>query len=220
MVSSKSIFHISGFALGAVLITASFVFYPQVSQEKKTLIAPPPHLEYFSFGFQPVLADNLWIRAIQDFDYCEEKVNQSHCRNSSWLYQMLDTITTLSPDYQTAYADGGVDLSVIVSDAEGASKIYEKGLRVFPNDFNLLYRAGLHSYYEEKNNKKAAELYLRAARAQGLAGTWLYSLSARLFTDAGQKEVALKLYKQMKEEGLDEAYLKRMREKLGLPEDQ
>lgn len=207
---------IIGFLIGAVVITASLLFYPKEIAEKRVLIAPPPHLEYFSFGFQPVIADNLWVRAIQDFDYCGNQIAKLRCQNNSWLYQMLEAITNLSPDYLTAYAEGGVSLSVIVNDSEGASKIYAKGVRVFPKNFPLLYRAALHAYYDEKNMTKAADLFLRAARVQGLEGSWLYSLATRLYTDGGKKEVAIRLYREMEKEGLDEAYLKRMREKLGL----
>lgn len=220
MVSSSFLKEILGVTIGAVIITASVFFCPAEIRQKKNLIPPPPHLEYFSFGFQSVIADNLWIRTIQDFDYCEKEVSKSRCQRNSWLYLMLDAITNLSPDFKAAYVDGGVALSVVISDAEGATKIYEKGLRIFSDDFALLYRAGLHAYYDEKNLKKAADLYLKAARLQGLQGTWLYSLASRLYTDAGQKEVAYKLYVQMKDEGLDEAYLKRMREKLGLPDEE
>ncbi len=217
MVSSKPLsFLLTGLIAGAVLITASLLFETRQIQENKALIAPPPGLQYFSFGFQPVLADNLWIRAIQDFDYCESPVAKLKCQGNSWLYQMLEAITNLSPDFLTAYLEGGVSLSVIVNDSEGASKIYDKGVLVFPNSFALLYRAALHSYYDEKNNAKAADLFLKAARLQGLEGTWLYSLATRLYADAGKKDVALQLYQKMESEGLDPVYLKRMREKLGL----
>jgi tetratricopeptide (TPR) repeat protein len=217
--SSKNFFgSLLGVCLGAVLITASLFFSPQPAVEKRALIAPPPHLEYFSFGFQAIIADNLWIRSIQDFDFCETPVAKLRCKDNSWLYQMLDAITNLSPDYLAAYADGGISLSVIVNDSKGASKIFDKGVKVFPKDFPLLYRAGLHAYYDEKDKAKAADLFLKAARVQGLDGTWLYSLATRLYADSGQKDVALQLYNQMEKEGLDEVILKRMREKLGLPD--
>jgi tetratricopeptide (TPR) repeat protein len=220
MVSLKSLHLILGSLVGAAFIAASLFFYPAVSIEKKVLIMPPPHLQYFSFGMQPVIADNLWIRAIQDFDYCENQLAKTKCQDNGWVYFMLDAITDLAPDNLAAYSDGGVSLSVIVNDSKGASKIYDKGIKIFKNDFSLLYRAGLHAYYDEKNMTKAADRFLQAARLQGLEGSWLYSLATRLYTDAGKKEVALKLYHQMEEQKLDEIYLKRMREKLGLPEDQ
>lgn len=220
MVSCKfkldSILSIFGLILGAVLITVSLFLNPKTETEKKALIVPPPHLEYFSFGFQSMIADNLWIRAIQDFDYCENQIAKLRCQGNSWLFHMLDSITNLAPDYLTAYAEGGVSLSVIVNDSEGASQIYDKGVRVFPGHFNLVYRAALHAYYDEKNNSKAAGLFLKAAQIQGLEGSWLYSLATRLYTDAGEKDVAMKLYEKMAKEGLDEVYLKRMRQKLGL----
>lgn len=219
MVFSNFLRDILGILIGTALVAVSFFYYPKQTIEKKVLIAPPPYLEYFSFGNQMILADNLWLRAIQDFDYCDDQIAKNRCKNNSWLYQILNSTTNLAPDYYPVYTEGGIALSVILTDVEGASKIYEKGLALYPKDFPLLYRAGLHAYMEEKNKAKAADLYLRAARAQGLEGTWLYSLAARLYTDSGQKEVAVKLYHKMKEEGLEEGYLKRMREKLGIQDE-
>lgn len=192
---------------------------PLSFSEKKFFIAPPPNIQYLSFGYQFVLADSLWLRAIQDFDFCEKYIRDKHCSGNSWLYQMLDSITTLAPDHLPAYVDGGVNLSVILSDVDGASKIYKKGTRVFPENAQLLFRAAVHAYSEEKNKAKAAELFRKSAQAEGVNGTWLYALATRLYTETGQREVAEKLYYQMKEQGLEEVYLERMREKLGIKDD-
>lgn len=220
MVFSNSLVkEVSCSILGAVIITASLFFAPKVAQEKKILIAPPPKLEFYSFGYQFVIADSLWLRAIQDIEYCEVQVAKNRCQSNSWLYQMLEVLTTLAPDYLIAYREGGIALSVVISDSEGATKIYEKGIRVFPQDFRLVYRTALHAYYDEKNYLKAANLFLQAARIQGLEGTWLYSLASRLYADAGKKDIALRLYQQMLKEGLDEITLKRMREKLGIDDE-
>jgi tetratricopeptide (TPR) repeat protein len=216
MVSNKFLPNILSLVLGAVLITASSLWRPVSQSEVKALIGPPPHLEYFSFGFQMVVADSLWIRAIQDFDYCETPVGKNLCKGNSWLFQMLDAITNLSPDFLEPYREGAIALSVLVSDIEGASKLFDKGVPLHSNNFNFLYRAAYHAMYEEKNSAKAGELFMKAARVKGKDGDWLYSLATRLLTDGGKREMALRLYEEMKDSGLDEGFLSRMREKLGL----
>lgn len=180
------------------------------------LIAPPPHLEYFSFGYQSLIADALWVRAIQDFDYCEIRLAENICRGNSWLAQMLDAITRLAPDFKEAYRIGGLALSVLITDVEGASKLFDKGTRIFPNDFQLIYRAGYHALYEEKNISKAAHLFRQAARLQGPDGTWLYSLASRLYTEAGQRDLGIQLYDEIKKSGVDEGTLQMVRQRLGL----
>lgn len=203
--------------VGAAVIAASHLLVeaPTIS-ERKALIAPPPDLEYFSFGFQFPLADNLWIRTIQDIDFCEHEIAKQKCQSNGWLFQMVDTIVTLAPDYLIAYNEGGVVLSVLLSDVTGAAEIYRKGLAVFPKDFRLIYRAATHAYIEEKNKAKAASLYLRAAQVDPDQPSWLYSLATRMYSDAGEREAALQIYQNLKDQGLEDSILKRMREKLGI----
>ncbi|MEZ0391148.1 MAG: tetratricopeptide repeat protein [Pseudobdellovibrionaceae bacterium] len=202
-----------------MIAVSQFSFRAPPVAENKAFIAPPPHLEFFSFGFQMPLADNLWIRAIQDIDFCENEISKQKCTGNSWLFQMLDRATTLAPDHLPIYKEGGVALSVLLSDIEGAARIYQKGTAIFKDDFALYYRAGTHAYIEEKNKAKAAQFFLRAAQIQGLEGSWLYSLASRLYTDSGQKDIALRLYHDMKKQGLQEYVLKRMREKLGITDE-
>lgn len=195
----------------------SFLIRPHVNSETKILLSPPKYLEFFVFGHSEVVADYLWIRAIQDFDYCEELVATQRCKDNGWLYQMLDSITNLSPRFRIPYATGGLALTVIVSDYAGASKFFDKAVIAFPTDWPILYRAAYHALYEEKNNLKAAKLLEAAAKNGGLP--WMYSLASRLYTEGGQKELGLRLYNELKSDpNTDPGILKRMREKLGLPD--
>lgn len=195
------------------MIAASVFFKPANLVEERRLIPPPPHLEYFSFGYQMPIADALWTRAIQDFDYCEDLLAQNQCRGNGWLFQMVNTITNLAPDYQIAYRTGGLALTVIVSDYEGASKIFDKGIKMFPNDRHLLYRAAYHAMIEEKDPEKAAGLLIRAAQNGG--SQWFYSLAAKLYTEAGKQELAGNLYQELKAQGgIGEATLMRIQERL------
>lgn len=203
-----------------ILITASLFWNPRLVQDKRPLISPPPNLTYFSFGQQMTIADNLWVRVIQDFDYCEQKTATNECKGNGWLFNMLDEITNLAPDYLAAYRDGGIALSVLVSDIQGATKILDKGIAVIQDSWHLYYRAAYHSLFEEKDKKKAADRFLAAAKLQGLKGEWFYNIATRLYDESGQREVALKIYSDMKEQGLDESYLKRMREKLNIKDDE
>ncbi len=199
-----------------MIIAASVFWIPSMLQTKQFLIAPPPKLEFFSFGYQMTIADNLWIRSIQDFDYCESKIAENQCQNNSWLAEMLDAVTTLAPDYRIAYLNGGLALTIIISDYAGASRIFDKGVIMFPFDHRLLFRAAYHAMIEEKKPEKAASLLTRAAKAGGEA--WYYSLATRLYTEAGKKDLALGLYKELEGTDVEPGTLKRIRGKLGLAE--
>lgn len=76
---------------------------------------------------------------------------------NNWMFHRLNLITTLDPYFYISYLYGAVYLSIIKDDLQGASTIYEKGLSVFPNDFDLNYNAAFHYYFEVGDHSKAIE---------------------------------------------------------------
>jgi hypothetical protein len=206
----------------SIILLGSFsfllIFFSQLYASKgllerpRDLIAPPAGIEHFTFGHRDVVADVLWIRAIQDFDYCDQKIAQNLCVGKTWLYKMLNAITELAPQFRMPYATGAVALSVMVSDVEGAARIFDKGAVYFPNDWPILYRAGYHYLYELKDKKTAAGLFIRAARNG--APSWVYSLAGGLYNDANEKSVAEAILQEMIKSEQDPVIIKRLREKL------
>lgn len=172
--------------------------------------APPKNLVHLSFGFSEVMADSFWLRSIQDFDYCENQIEKHLCSGQGWLFQILDVTTDLSPKFRMPLAAGPLALSIIISDIEGASKLFDKAALRFPKDWPILYRAAYHSLYEEKNNSKAAGLLIRAA--QNGAPQWAYSLAARLYTEDGKRELAERILSE--NEGIPKELQDRIRLKI------
>lgn len=76
---------------------------------------------------------------------------------NNWMFHRLNLITTLDPYFYISYLYGAVYLSIIKDDLQGASTIYEKGLSIFPNDFDLNYNAAFHYYFEVNDHSKAIE---------------------------------------------------------------
>ncbi|MGZ3784200.1 MAG: tetratricopeptide repeat protein [Bdellovibrio sp.] len=180
--------------------------------DQRVMVSPPALLEKFSFGYQEVIADILWIRAIQDFDYCEMKISTSVCKSNSWLFKMIDTVTNLSPQFRIPYAAGGLALTIIISDIDGATKIFEKGVKAFPKDWPILYRAAYHYLYEVKDKKRAAELLIQAG--QNGAPPWVFSLAGRLYSDSGYIELAQSLLNEMIQTKQDPGLIKRLEDKI------
>lgn len=198
------------FSLVVIAFTASS--YDVLDDSPKMLIAPPPMIEHLTFGYSEIAADAMWIRAVQDFDYCDSQVSENICRNNSWLYQMLDAITNLSPHFRIPYAAGALALTVIISDIEGATKIFDKGVKAFPNDWPILYRAAYHYMYEVKDNKRAAGLLIQAGKNG--APPWVFTLAGRLYSDAGSLELAESVLQEMIETKQDPTLIKRLQDKI------
>lgn len=175
-------------------------------------LVPPKGLERFAFGYSEASADLMWIRSIQDFDFCDKPISKKVCQNQSWLYHMVDRVTDFSPDFRIAYSYGAVALTVIITDIDGATKIFDKGIERFPNDWILLYRAAYHAIYETQDKEKAARYLIRAG--QNGAPAWVFALAGRIYTDEGQIELAERLLADLTAAGQDEAVLQRLRDKI------
>jgi hypothetical protein len=211
------------FIVGVALLFFSLqhTYFPR--PEKNELIVPPKNTKYFTFGYQEVVADSMWLRVIQDFDTCgkalatdvspvpsgPEAVEKARsqrvgrCENS-WVYNMIDAITELAPRFQVPYSQGGVILSVAVDDVSGAGRIYEKGISQFPNEWQIAYKAAYHYLYEIGDRKKAADLLMTASKLPQ-APYWLPILAARLYSKTGSAMLGKAVLEDFIEKNPDQA---------------
>lgn len=194
-----------------IIFILSRLSLPQF-QYMPSMNLPPPPITHLTFGFSQQIADQFWLRAIQDFDYCEKKIAENTCRNQGWLYQMLDLITELAPDFRMPHAAGPLALTVIISDIEGASKLFDKAVQNFPTDWPILYRAAYQALLEEKNKEKAAKLLYQAAKNG--APDWVYALAGRLYSEAGEKELGERIYAEISQDPNLKNVAERLRQRL------
>ncbi len=212
---------------------------------QKTFLSPSKNVSLFAFGYQDALASLMWVRLLQDFHICdqnsertpypewgqmsdrlteviERELPRPTCERG-WVFQMLDVISDLQPNFEAAYLDGATMLSVMVDDRVGAQEIFHKGLKIYPDDWNLLYRSAYHELFEMQNPEEAQRLLIRAG--QRGAPAWVYSLAAKLYTRQGQGAFALSILEQVLERDRGgqfsariEAQIKKIRETLNLPQ--
>lgn len=201
-------------------------FHKNEHKAEKLFVPPVKHMKLYSFGYDSMLASLMWIRVLQDINVCDQKhkviaypqftesddplaqvlnrqLPPARCTNG-WVYQMLDVITHLDNQFESAYKDGATFLSVVVDDREGAQKIFNKGLIWFPDDWELLYRAAYHELFEMQNPNTSAVL-MRKAGERG-APQWVYALSAKLYSKLGQAAFAKTILESVlarKQEGPD-----------------
>ena len=195
------------------MIVAGSLFTKDIDLQSRNLyLQPPPGLEHFTLGFSGLTADSLWVRVLQDFDYCENQLGKLKCQGQGWVYHVLDSISYIDPHWRVPLFTGGLVLTVIVNDHEGASKVFDRATELFPNDWPLLYEAGYQALFRENDKPKAAKLLERAA--QNGAPKWVYALSAKLYTEGGEREFAEHLYQSLEESGATEEILKPVRDRL------
>ncbi len=160
-------------------------------REKKPLyFAPPDILQHFSLGYRDFLANLLWLRFIQDADFCSfeqgkpmYKGSKKHCE-LGWSYNMAEAISELAPRFKTLYTLSPVIMSVFTGDKKGAERILLKGLKYFPKDWRInFYMAYLYAV-DIKKPELAARYAYQSAENGG--PDWLYSLSAKQYGEAKQ----------------------------------
>ena len=180
-----------------------FFFEPQFKKKSKKpfYFAPPEVIKYFSFGFPDLYADILWMRLIQNIDFCSSKKGlpiydgrtKYQCEKG-WSYKMTVAITELAPRFLAPYEIAGSIMSVIMGDKLGAKKVYDKAVKVFPNNWRIHFSASYHYLMEIKDEKKAAKLLIKTADLGG--PLWLYALAAKTYQKKGQLLLAKEILSQ------------------------
>lgn len=107
-------------------------------------------LKLFSAGHKRILSSSLWIVTLLEAD--EEHVRKKD--GNSWMYHRFMSIADLEPQLYVNYLYGGQFLSIIKDDLEGAAELYERGLKLYPNDYKLNYNAGFNYYFEMGDYEK------------------------------------------------------------------
>jgi tetratricopeptide (TPR) repeat protein len=156
------------------------------------------YLRVAVLGFEQVVADLLWIQAIQAMG--ERKVTEE---DGHWIYRALDVITTLDPKFERVYEAGGIALVTLVVLAEESNRILEKGVQYNPDVWTLPYLLGFNYYFEFHDDAKAADYIARASRLPG-APKYLAPLAARLYVSAREPQVAIDMLARMYEQTSDE----------------
>jgi len=128
--------------------------------EKDIFLALPPGktLRIASFGFDNLVADSLYIWAIQLY-------SSYHLQNRyDYIEHIFNTITDISPHYIDPYSIGAMIMGEEAGDFQMAIRLLEKGIANNPQNWILLHDAGFFAQKGLKNYIKAADYYGRAAQ--------------------------------------------------------
>jgi len=157
-------------------------------------------LKGFALGFEGLLADWYWMQSLQYIgskvvNSPDEMINLDDMRsmNPRLLYPYLDNSTDLDPHFLTAYYYGAVVLPAI--DGNKAIALAEKGIANNPDEWRLYQYLG-YIYWRTKDYKKAAEIYERGSRIEGVP-PFMKMMAALMVGEGGSRETARQMYSQM-----------------------
>ncbi len=161
----------------------------------------PALVKRMALGYDGLLADFYWMRTIQYYGRRDEAGRRpAHFNNLSTL---LDITTTLDPSLIDAYRAGSIFLSepkpVGAGQPEEALRLLDKGIKVFPMKWRLLYDKGFVHYLYLKDYKAAGESWLTGAKLPE-APPWLGGLAAMALSKGGAVEIAIELWRRQYQE--------------------
>jgi tetratricopeptide (TPR) repeat protein len=159
-----------------------------------------------SLGFNGLVADWYWMRSLQ---YVGGKVEKYEGRiqldnlsplNLKLLAPLLDTATTLDPQFMAVYEYGAVVLPAI--NDEDAIALLKKGVQANPSAWRLHQHLG-YIYWQRGDYQEASAAYEAGARLPG-APAWMHEMSARMLAEGGRRDTAREMYKRMYEQADDQ----------------
>jgi hypothetical protein len=196
----------------ALILTAAVLVKPvQDRIDASSRNGPPfdPDVLYFSspaavkalaLGYDSLVADIYWMRAIQYYGRREEAARrQVRYKNLSAL---LDIVTMLDPEMLDVYRAGAIFLSepdpVGAGQPLEAVRLLDKGIAHMPQEWRLRFDKGLVYFWSVKDFNKAGEVFLDASRL-GSAPPWMEGMAASALSRGGAIETAKDLWRRQLE---------------------
>lgn len=162
-----------------------------MEQEKQLLYLPNgKHLRLMSLGHRTVLADWLYIWAIQ---YYSDYERADRYRYVEHLFG--NVIAELDPNYVDAYWMGALILSVEAKDVDAAVRVLETGMERNPDQWVLPYLAAWECFHAKRYPE--AERYFRRAAAIPGAPDRVVRMRAGAAARAGEFDQALQLWSEI-----------------------
>jgi hypothetical protein len=166
--------------------------------------AVDPDLLYFSspgavkamaLGYESLLADAYWMRAIQYYGRREEAARR-RIRYKN-LPALLDIVTTLDPQMLDVYRAGSVFLAEPDPIGAGqpleAIRLLDKGISQLPKEWRLRFDKGFVYFWYLHDYRNAGQTWLAAARLEG-SPPWIEDLAARGLSQGGAVDIAKDLW--------------------------
>lgn len=157
--------------------------------EEVLYIPSPKILKQMSLGYDGLLADVYWTRAVQYFG------GKHYSRSTRYdlLAPLLDITTTLDPHLIVAYEFGSIFLAQKPPEGAGepdkAIALVERGIRENPDDWRLFYDLGFLQYTEKQDYLAAARAFERGSHVPG-AHPSMKILAAAMAQHAGDAATA------------------------------
>jgi hypothetical protein len=176
-------------AVSALLLRRLDQMRTGATLEEVLYISSPKAVKKMSLGYEGLLADIYWTRAVQYFG----SKHHAGSHHFDLLAPLLEITTTLDPQLLVAYEYGANFLAPKPPNGGGmperAIELEEFGIRNNPNEWRLYYNEGFIRYMELKDYAGAAEVFARGSQVPN-AHPFLAVLAGKMAEHAGDQQMA------------------------------
>jgi hypothetical protein len=166
-------------------------------------------LRTLSLGFDSLVADVYWIRAVVYFG--RQRLSTRPDKNYDLLFPYLDAVTTLDPRFMAAYRFGAIFLSEAPPGGpfrpDQAIDLLKRGADHNPQRWELPHDIAFVYHWTVRDSAQAAQWMRRAAEVPN-APVWLQSSAAMMLEQGRDRESARVLWQQMRDSA-EEEWLRR-----------
>lgn len=183
-------------------------------QQEELVFRSGPLLKKLSLGYDPLLADIYWTRAVQYYGA------RTGMRNATFelLAPLLDITTALDPRLVVAYRFGAIFLSepgpIGAGRTDLAVDLVKRGIAANPDQWLLYHDLGFLYYWRLKDYPEAAATYLAGSKVKG-APPFMKLMAARIAENGGSIETSRlifsELYESTKDPNVRKEVLKQLR---------
>jgi tetratricopeptide (TPR) repeat protein len=176
-------------AASAVVLHRTDQLRPQATLDEVLYLNSPKVLKRASLGYDGLLADIYWTRAVQYFGFR----NYNNAKSYNLLYPLLDITTHLDPHLVVAYQFGASFLAPAPPQGAGqpehAIQLMEYGIQNNPDNWKLYYNLGFIYYMNLHDYRQAAEVFEQGSKVPH-AHPFLRLLAAQMAQHAGDYDTA------------------------------
>jgi hypothetical protein len=171
-------------------------------ESEELLLRSGTALKKMSLGYDSLLADIYWTRAVQYYG------NRAGIDGAKFdlLWPLLDIATTLDPKLIIAYRFGAIFLSEPPPAGAGrpdlAIELVKRGIAENPEQWHLNADLGFLYYWRMKDYPNAAAAYLEGSK-NPKAPVWLKLMAARITEKGGSLETSRMIWSQIYETSQD-----------------
>jgi len=159
----------------------------QMVREVPGLLVAVSRRPEFAFGFRNVLADVVWLQAVQVAG--GRKLTPTEYDR---LYVLLNVEADLDPKFEMPYFLGGLVLGESPLHVRDALRVFERGKVTHPADWRFPFYMGFTHYFSLGDGWAGGGAMAEAARLPG-SPAYLTGLASRMLTEAREPEAALAL---------------------------